>query len=434
MWQRLRSFGQVLRRHPFLSALIVVLLVTVPALLAYDGKARSEYELARDCVRQEDYEEARAHLEKCRSTLWWRTRETTFLAARLERLLGNYEQARQLFDECLTYSGATSDASIQVEGLLLDAETGCGPGTFIPGQKVLWDLASKNDPDSAQIWRTIAAVTIRQSRYKEAMDAIGNWIKLKPDSAEAIEWRGTVLNMMNHSAGAEKEYRQALALAPKRHSTRVMLARLLLFQNRSPVEIRSHVDILIKANPNHPDYLLLLARCQLLEGDFAGATASLDKVLQVDPNNGTAMQVRGEIAMQSGDVPTAEVWLRKAVDHGMFTEKVLTLLKQSLERQGDEKKNEEAEQIGKKIKQFNADSIRVEQLLTGELQESNYATEKMVELGTIYLRGATPQIGEAWLAEVLAKEPNNVEAHAALAKYYADKDQKKAAAHAKLAK
>lgn len=435
MLQRIGIAWHAIRRRPVVSSVIALLVVSAVAWYVVDFQAYQAYQQAQYEIREENYADARIHLQQCRRLPWWRNTDTFFLAARLERLLGRYGDAQQLLSECLGRSQGGLENGVQLERALLEAESGCGQGRHTPAEKELREFVKDHPdhPEAVQIWRTLAVVTFKQNLNDQAFDAVTHWLLLKPNSAEALEYRGMIKARKQDYADAEKDFRQAMALSPRRQSGRFLLAKVLLLTKGDTKEIASHLDTLLRDNPNSTEYLLVRAQCQMLDGKFAEGDATLEKLLELDPDNAPAMQLRGELQFQAGNFTLAESWTQEAIDHGMFSDKVFMLLADSLARQKDPKKVQQAQKYYAKAEALKANSERIKQLMEVELAKSNFAPEKMVELGKILIGGGSPEVGESWLHEAIKKDPANKAAHQALAKYYAKRNPEKSAQHAKLA-
>lgn len=426
---------KVLRGRRFWTILILVLLVmSVAGYFAGNAYAQTEFDVAQQAMQEEKYEDAYQHLQHCLWVFWWRGQKVTLLQARLERIFGHFDRAEALLRGCLSRSKEPSE-SLKFEILLFDAEVGSSVGYFIPGEGALWKLAVEdNHPDAPQIYRVLSGGYMKQHRATPAISALDRWLKLKPDSSDALERRAIVKDWLKDPVGAEADFRASLELGPKRDSARFGLVLLLLRLNRDPAEIEDHLSTLLQHQPKHVPYLLAMSRCQLLKADFPESRTLLNQVLQADPINGSALQLMSDLEFQAGNPQGAETWARKAIKFGVKDSSVYNVLALALRQQEDPEKNKEADEWDKKKAQARLDEIRISQLLGGELEQSKYAPAKMIELGTILLRGISPEGGLQWIYEALKHDPDNQRAHEELAKYFADKDPEKSKYHAEKAK
>jgi tetratricopeptide (TPR) repeat protein len=361
----------------------------------------------------------------------WQSAEDCLLAARLERLLSNFPAANKYLEKCYALQGGFTD-EIRLEGMLLASETG---SMNEQTENQLWQRVKEKNPDAPQILRSLAKVYITQWRFLSALDALSQWLTLTPQSAEAREIRAQVWGWLGKSDKAEKDLRDALAIAPHRDTARVALVELLLSGKGDPREIMDNVQYLLKRSPDQPSYLVLLARCKLEQGDLAAARQLLEKALQSQPANLRAQMAMAKLELQSEHFADAEKWARKIVDEDSTALEAYHLLAESMKLQGDPKKEAKAEAWEKKFLAGKDDHKRLGELLLESYEKDRSNPDLLAEMGTILLRLNQAQAARICLEQALAKEPGHPVANSELARYYEKQgDYEKAAQYAKKSK
>jgi len=106
--------------------------------------------------------------------------------------------------------------------------------------------------------------------------------------------RGQELLAQGFVAEAQKEFREAAALDPASAEAHAGLARTLEFTNevvaaRAEAEAALHIKVFI-------DPLLLLARLDLRDNKADAAAQSIDRALQLDPANASALTLKRAVA------------------------------------------------------------------------------------------------------------------------------------------
>src|SRR5262249_6997322 len=213
--------GRAVRAHPGRAALVVVGLALAAVLGTY-YYARAEWRAAQAAVREARPEEARQRLAFCRK-VWPRSVEVHILSARAARLCGDYQEAEAYLSRCLELQGGANDA-IQLEFLLMRTQT----GEVEEVTPSLIALVDSNHPDSLLILETMARTYMHGLRYGPAYQCLNRWIAISPDDARPYQWRGWVMERMNHPARAEEDYQRSLDLNPDQPLLRLRLAEMYL--------------------------------------------------------------------------------------------------------------------------------------------------------------------------------------------------------------
>ncbi|WP_051971473.1 tetratricopeptide repeat protein [Massilia sp. 9096] len=130
--------------------------------------------------------------------------------------------------------------------------------------------------------------------------------------------RAELHTALREHAEAESLYRQVVAS----HAlgwARLGLARALFAQGRAP-EAAEHLEQLIADNPRLMAAYDLLARCHEARGETAAAQKTLAGAVAISPHVLRRLRKLGEVALDSGDMETAEKSLRQVVTRSRHSE------------------------------------------------------------------------------------------------------------------
>src|SRR5262249_39650962 len=148
-------------------------------------------------------------------------------------------------------------------------------------------------------------------RLQEAKGYLDQWVERYPDDAEGWLRRAWVLEHLFLLDAARADYEKVLALEPGRDPVRLRVAELLIQKNRGE-EALPYLEALAQTRPNDPTVRLCRVRCALLLHHTEEARALLEVLVTDHPRDAQAWGERGKLALQQGDLPRAEEWLRKA--------------------------------------------------------------------------------------------------------------------------
>ena len=268
-------------------------------------------------------------------------------------------------------------------------------------------------------------------RFPPALALLDRCLKSYPDDVRALNWRGWLLEQLQQQEQAVKDDEHALRLAPGRADVRLRLALLYLAHN-DPVQAEPHLRKLDKDQPGRMDVLLGLAECRFLQGKEAEARAMFEKVLAEHPDEPMCLLYLGKLDLQAGRPGEAEAYFRRLVKQDDHNAEAWNGLYDSL--RGQPGRETEADEALKKYNQQVAFSRRLQELLSGEVEEASTNPEPAYELGKMNLELGRDDLGLYWLNTALKRDPSHKPTHALLADYFAKKgDTEEAAKHRRLA-
>ena len=335
------------------------------------------------------------HLQEC---LDFRSHDpgTLLLAARAARRARSYPECEQLLAKYQEARGL--DEAVSLEQFLLAAERGVDRAA-----QQCWSRVEKRDPDTPLILEALARGYLRQYRLGQAHLCLERWLELEPENAQAHYLEGLLQLDYAHARGpAEVSYRRAVELDPEHEEARLGLA-VTLINDKNFAEAVEHLEYVRQRQPDNLSVQVGLAECQEGLGHEEEAARLLDRVLEVQPQMPSALAVRGRIALDQGDLGTAETRLRQAIASNPGDPRPRYNLVVVLNQCG---KQEEARQCEKDLKQLEEDHKRFHEIIMQELAQRPQDPALHCEAGQLLLRGGQVEEGLRWLQSALRLDPN----------------------------
>jgi tetratricopeptide (TPR) repeat protein len=396
---------------------VLALVASAGVVFSYHAWAEYHRWQAETAVKRREFDRALANLELCLE-VWPRSAETHFLAARAARRAGAYDQAEHHLAVCKRLGWVPEEVALERALVLAQRDDPAGL------EEYLLTCVHKDHPDSVIILEALAKGYIRTYQMRRASDCLDLWLQREPDNVQALAWRGEVNERLDHRTDAVNDYRRALELDPQRDEVRLHLAEAL-YLLQQPEEAVAHYEQLSRHQPGNPDALLGLARCRHEQGRTDEARQLLDRVLTARPHDAGALTERGKMALESGQLPDAETWLRQAVEADSSEREVVYSYWQCLEREG---KHEEARPWHERLQRVEADAKRMVAVMHA-LSAAPRDPELRCEAGQLLLRNGHEDEGLRWLISALEMQPGHRRSHEVLADYFERKGQPEQAAY-----
>jgi tetratricopeptide (TPR) repeat protein len=155
--------------------------------------------------------------------------------------------------------------------------------------------AARTDPKSRDARLALLNLYEENKRLREAVDVLGELEAIDPkDSTHRIN-RGILLARLQEFDQAEKEFREAIALAPDEPDGYAKLGWLRLSQKSKLGEARELANSAIRLGPKVANHHLLLAMvCEEL-GDVPAALAAIEQALALEPDNPRAQEIKARL-------------------------------------------------------------------------------------------------------------------------------------------
>lgn len=185
-------------------------------------------------------------------------------------------------------------------------------------------VACKNDPKPS---------TADTPEIDPELTVLNGLLEKSPTDDSLLYRRAEVYYKLDSYDEAMKDVLQAINLDSLQPNYYHLLADVLL-DYRRPNDSKRAINVLLTAAhkfPNHIHTLLKLSEFQLFVRQHSDALATLDKVLQRDPQNAEAFYMAGRVALDKGDTTAAIASLQKSVqldatngDAWMFLGRIFT--------------------------------------------------------------------------------------------------------------
>jgi len=392
-------------QKPARSLTLLTLLVTVLCFVVIGGlgywvvypqvSAAHHWKQAKKDLKNNDLASAKRHLEYC-SQVWPTDGEVHFLMARTCRRLSQFDRARAHLQ--LAAKQGWVIQQIKLENLLIKAQNVYLPETT----KQLQELLKEGHQDDTFIFEALIIGCLETNNFFQANRWVTIWIEQHPDDWLARYWRGMILESAGEYELAVNEYQQALEMNPLGAGLHLRLAEMLARPNPTE-EAMQHYEAALAADSNNTAALLGLARCQHSLGTKQATRATLDRLIELDPQNVPAYCLYGQVEQEEDQQEKALEWLQKAhaLDpNHLVTNKNLSLVFNRLNR------FEEAKEAERRSQELEKQLARLEEI-NRELLERPQDVGLRSEAGKIlYTRGEYDKAFR-WLVSAYLIDPQD---------------------------
>jgi tetratricopeptide (TPR) repeat protein len=382
---------------PRLVLLLVLLGLAVGAGMAIRPHVRAWYHRRAARLELQRYHNSQAirHLLICRE-IWPRDPEVLLLSARAARRARVYGDSNRLLRLYREIRGR--DDAYTFEQFLLNAE--CQVDEFaVP----CWKCVEEGRYDASLLMEALTRGYLRQYRLGQARLCLDRWKQEQPDNPQVFYLEGLFqLDYVHASSAAEDSYRRAVELDANHEEARLGLA-IALLQDKNFAEAAEHFRCLLQIQPDNLRVQTALAECLEGLGDRTEGARLVDDVLAQQPEFAPALALRGQLALNRGQLVEAETYLRRAQRLNPRDYRALYSLVQCLEKSGQE---EEARQQWQQLQQLEKDLARFNQLVTTEIARRPNDPAVHCSIGQILLRAGKRDEGIRWLGSALQLDPH----------------------------
>jgi tetratricopeptide (TPR) repeat protein len=384
--------------------------------------ALQQWDAAKAALKEDLPAKARDSLDLC-LWVWPYSVPVHLLAARRARMMGDFAGAEAQLQRCLRLQKGASE-EVQVEFLLMRVQR----GEVEDVAEELFRHVQNKSPESSLIMETIARAYMDKLRYGPALQCLDRWIETNPDEAKPYHWRGWVLERLEETDAAMKDYQKALELDPGLLAVRLRMAEILL-ERSDPPEALVYLEPLSKQFPDNPEVLALLGRCRFLQGQTEEARRLMEAAVKQRPQDSSLLNTLANLDLADGKAVEAEQWARQALKVDSTDAEAENFLAGSLRMQGRLKEADAAQE------QYEKDKILLRKVnrMLGEDADPNHPTRNagdFYEVGALFLRTKQDRQAEYWLNRALELDPRHRPTLKALAEYYEGKgDNEKAAVY-----
>jgi tetratricopeptide (TPR) repeat protein len=403
-------FAMVRRRTVLVLALLALVVITAGVAGVF-GWAQYHLFQARAAVEHQDFVRAHGHMVNV-LRVWPRSAALHLEAAQIARRGHLFAEAEQHLADCQRLHQGVNDA-IRLERLLLRAMD----GDVAAVQESLWRLIDADHPDKLAILEALVQGYMKISFSGAGQAAIARLLELQPDNVVGLYGRGVGWEHLEDEESAIADFRRVLAIQPRHADARKQLADLLLRDD--PRESLNHLQLLRRQRPGDPEVLVSQARCWKALGRPAEASQILDALLADHSDHVDALILRGLLAVEDGQAPEGEKWLRRAIRLQPGNEQAHYHLYECLLQQPS--RPEEARAQFAQWKRVRADRIRLHEIAATQMDRALRDPAVLYELGSILLRIKQEEDGLRLLRTALEIQPDHESAHRTLAEYYHSK-------------
>ncbi|MCX8174522.1 MAG: tetratricopeptide repeat protein [Thermoplasmata archaeon] len=361
-----------------------------------------------------------------------RTPEVLYKKAELLWKLKRYAEARESIEEALSiekkpeyflvYARTTADAG-SVEGALsvltkglrsfknhigLTAEKArllIAAGRHQEAEEIVEGLIEQ-EPENLEYLKLLAELKLSTGDYAGAIGVLEKIIRIAPDEPAVLRNLGIACFRAHRFEDALKWSSKSIDLHDAQ-DVREIAARSALALRRYD-EALKHIEVLVKNNPENPEYLVVMGEVLAGLHRFIFALETYNRALRIQPDNLNAWYGRALALAKIGDVGEALNSIEKAIGYGK-TGEALKLRAKLLSELGRYE-----------------DALRAyEELLASEPGNP----ELLVEKGITLARMKRDTEAEQVLLQVVAALPENGAARYHLGKIYAGRGMREEALH-----
>ncbi len=358
-------------------------------------------------------------------------------------ILAQGKRQPMLDDERLAPAGLPT--AVRQQMLLLVASAHADLGRPKEALKAV-EEARAMDPAVPEPWLAEVQVRVRARQFTEALAAADKALALVPKSAEAIYLRGSVFHAQGNLPQALAAYNQSLALNPSHLESLLARAGISLDQNR-PLDAKKDLAEARRAQPEEPRALYMGAVIADREGDDKAAKAALAEIVGlIDPVPIEFLRYQQQVMILAGlahfglgQREKAKPYL-EAVQREQAGSPVSKLLGQI--HLADNNVDRAIESLDGYLRAHPTDAQALSLLASAHLSQGRHARAAQIMqdalkvrdtpalrtiLGLSLVRGGKNGDATTALEAAFAKDPNQVQAGAALVGLYLnDKNTKKA--------
>jgi Tfp pilus assembly protein PilF len=247
--------------------------------------------------------------------------------------------------------------------------------------------AAKADPKSAPAVYALGTLQVRLHRSADAMASFTQALVLNPKLTQAAVFLSE-LNLRAGSADTALEYAQNAAVAsPDDPVVKATLVRNLIATGDVP-SAQKELTILLKNHPRVAAVQALDGALRLEKNDVAGARASFERALALNPDNLEALSAVTLLDLGQKRVVQARTRLQSSLARDANRPELLTLLA--------------------RIEAANRDFASAEKSLRRAIEVAPDSPSPYNMLAGVYLRTGRSEAGLVELDRIAAREPKNI--------------------------
>jgi tetratricopeptide (TPR) repeat protein len=377
------------------------------------GHAREALKQAEELLKTHQREQAAVLLDQVLPDRF-NDAHAQFLAARLDRQLGNLTRAEQRLSRCRElWQGPREELAL--EFVLLRVQQGDLNETETPR-----DYTDRETPQAPLVLEALARGYMIRGRLVQAQANLDRWIALEPDNPHAWLALGELYVLQGRPNDAQAEIRKALDLSPDSPKANRALGLTLLSLN-TPRRAIPFLKKALRLDPGNRKAQVGLAACYRLASHCPEARNLAETVLAEEPDNLFALLELGQIAVEEQSLDEACTLFRRVLAHDSQSRLAHYNLARLLRRQGN---TAEAAEHETQVKLLEKAEARYRDMLQKTLPRNPRDPNVHYEAGTTLLVLGRRQQAVAAFQAALELAPHHVPSLKALVHYYAEQGEK----------
>lgn len=269
-----------------------------------------------------------------------------------------------------------------------------------------------SDEAAEEIYEALAIGYLKTYRLKDAWECLNFWSEWQPKAIFPRVWRADICRRIDNPTAEEEEYREILAIDPRRLETRCRLAEVLKDSNRIE-EAAKEFEACLKQDSQRPEVLIGLAECRRRMGTDADVLGLLEQALALNLNSAqrcAALTQWGQIDADAGRWTDAVRRLEEAARLAPYEPSTLFSLSQAYSSAGEQQKSLDVLERSKHVRD---QKNRIEEIVRSLVDQPGSA-DLRYEAGKIMMDLGMKDDGAAWLRTALVMQPDHKAAREAL--------------------
>jgi predicted Zn-dependent protease len=222
----------------------------------------------------------------------------------------DYARAADLYQRYLQYQPDDTDALVRCAAALEKSSPSYAAQyqTFLLLEQVL-----RRQPDREDVRRRAVQAAIDLYRFHDAIRHLEYLLSAAPRRADLLHQLGWCQEAVGQYADSAESFRKAIAQAPGRIESYILLAELLVHRLERPAEAPRVMDALVAANPQSWQAHLARARFHYGRGDLDATAADVYKACALAPQESEVLLAAAEVALLKGNLGEARDYVQRGL-------------------------------------------------------------------------------------------------------------------------
>jgi len=229
-----------------------------------------------------------------------------FVEGLKQKMLGNKQEAIQLFSGCLELDPNSAAAMFELANIHAS-------NNDFTSASLLLEKAVSISPENKWYKLMLARIYQQTRKFTEAATVYNDLMKMEPDNLDYSYMNALMLSGAGKTNEAIEAYRQIEKKIGINEQISVSLQQLLVDAGKTD-QAFDEIQKLIDAYPNESKYYGLLADLYMSQGDTDKAIVNYNKILEMDPENGFVHFSLANYYLEKGDMEKSFEHTRKGFE------------------------------------------------------------------------------------------------------------------------